>query len=196
MVIVRKAGASLAPGLKVTDMKNLQPPACQTEMLKIIRGDITQQTTAAIVNAANAHLIAGSGVCGAIHRVAGPNLERDCHEIGECPVGGARITVAYDLPCEYVIHAVAPRYWDGTRGEQELLTRCYQSIFELTAKHGIKSVSIPAIGTGIYRYPIEEATAIAFAATLAAQGRQNLSVEFVCFDEYTVKIYEEAYGRC
>ena len=90
----------------------------------------------------------------------------------------------------------APRYWDGTRGGSELLTRCYQSIFELTATQGIESVSIPAIGMGIYRYPIEEATAIAFAATLAAQGRQNLSVEFVCFDEYTVKIYEEAYGRC
>ena len=165
-------------------------------MIKIVRGDITQQTTAAIVNAANTHLIAGSGVCGAIHRVAGPNLERDCREIGECPVGEARITAAYDLPCEYVIHAVAPRYWDGTRGEPELLTRCYQSIFELTAEHGIESVSIPAIGTGIYRYPIEEATEIAFAATLAAQGRQNLSVEFVCFDEYTMKIYEEAYGQC
>ena len=133
-------------------------------MIKIVRGDITQQITAAIVNAANTHLIAGSGVCGAIHRVAGPNLERDCRKIGECPVGEARITAAYDLPCEHVIHAVAPRYWDGTRGEPELLMRCYQSIFELTAEHGIDSVSIPAIGTGIYRYPIEEATEIAFYA--------------------------------
>jgi O-acetyl-ADP-ribose deacetylase len=164
-------------------------------MVKIVRGDITQQTTAAIVNAANTHLIAGSGVCGAIHRVAGPDLERVCRELGGCPVGEARITEAFDLPCEFVIHAVAPRYWDGTRGEAELLIRCYQSIFALTAEHGIESVSIPAIGTGIYRYPIEEATEIAFAATLAAQGRQNLSVEFVCFDEYTMKIYEESYGR-
>ena len=167
-----------------------------TEMIKIIRGDITQQTTAAIVNAANSHLIAGSGVCGTIHRVAGPNLERECREIGECPVGEARITHAYDLPCSYVIHAVAPRYWDGTRGEPELLTRCYQSIFELTAKQGIESVSIPAIGTGIYRYPIEEATEIAFERTIAAQAKQSLLVEFVCFDEYTLKIYEEAYARC
>jgi O-acetyl-ADP-ribose deacetylase len=164
-------------------------------MIKIVRGDITQQATAAIVNAANTYLIAGSGVCGAIHRVAGPDLERVCREIGECPVGEARITDAYDLPCEYVIHAVAPRYWDGTRGEPELLTRCYQSIFALTAKHGIESVSIPAIGTGIYRYPIEEATEIAFETALTAQAKQNLSVEFVCFDEDTVKIYEEVYGR-
>ena len=165
-------------------------------MIKIVRGDITQQTTAAIVNAANTHLIAGSGVCGAIHRVAGPDLEKACRAIGGCPVGEARITDAYDLPCEHVIHAVAPRYWDGTRGESELLTRCYQSIFALTAEHGIESVSIPAIGTGIYRYPIEEATEIAFETALAAQEKQNLSVEFVCFDEDTVRIYEEVYGRC
>jgi len=165
-------------------------------MIKIVRGDITQQTTAAIVNAANTHLIAGSGVCGAIHRVAGPDLEKACRKIGGCPVGEARITDAYDLPCEHVIHAVAPRYWDGTRGEPELLTRCYQSIFALTAKHEIESVSIPAIGTGIYRYPIEEATEIAFKMALTAQEKQFLSVVFVCFDEDTVRIYEEAYGQC
>ena len=164
-------------------------------MIKIVRGDITQQTTAAIVNAANTHLIAGSGVCGTIHGVAGPDLERVCREIGGCPVGEARITDAYDLPCEHVIHAVAPRYWDGTRGEPELLTRCYQSIFALTAKHGIESFSIPAIGTGIYRYPIEEATEIAFKMALTAQEKQFLSVVFVCFDEDTVRIYEEAYGH-
>ena len=86
-------------------------------MIKIVRGDITSQTTDAIVNAANAHLIAGSGVCGAIHRVAGPELERECREIGDCLTGEARITDAYDLPCRYVIHAVGPKYWDGTRGE-------------------------------------------------------------------------------
>ena len=164
-------------------------------MIKIVRGDITQQTTAAIVNAANTHLIAGSGVCGAIHGVAGPDLESACRAIGSCPTGDARITDAYDLPCEHVIHAVAPRYWDGTRGEPELLTRCYQSIFALTTKHGIESVSIPAIGTGIYRHPIEEATEIAFETALAAQEKQILSVEFVCFDEDTVRIYEEVYGR-
>ena len=95
-------------------------------MINIVRADMTQQTTAAIVNAANTHLIAGSGVCGAIHRVAGSNLERECREIAECPVGEARITGAYGLPCRYVIHAVGPRYWDGTGGEAELLTSCYQ----------------------------------------------------------------------
>ena len=164
-------------------------------MIKIVRGDITSQTTDAIVNAANTHLIAGSGVCGAIHRVAGPELERECREIGDCLTGEARITNAYELPCRYVIHAVGPRYWDGTRGESELLTRCYQSIFSLTERHGIESISIPAIGTGIYRFPVREATEIAFATTLAAQDKQNLSVEFVCFDEDTAHIYEKTYQR-
>jgi len=164
-------------------------------MIKVVRADITQQTTTAIVNAANTHLIAGSGVCGAIHRVAGPNLERECREIAGCPVGEARITGAYGLPCRYVIHAVGPRYWDGTRGEAELLTRCYQSIFSLTDKHGIESISIPAISTGIYRFPIREATEIAFEMTLAAQGTHNLLVEFVCFDEGTAQIYEETHQQ-
>ena len=165
-------------------------------MIKIVRGDITQQTTDAIVNAANSHFIAGSGVCGAIHRVAGPELEKECREIGNCPTGEARITHAYHLSCRYVIHAVAPRYWDGTRGESELLTSCYRSIFALTQAHAIESVSIPAIGTGIYRYPIKEATEIAFDTTLATQEKQDLWVEFVCFDENTATVYEETYQRC
>ena len=165
-------------------------------MIKVIRGDITSRTTDAVVNAANTHLLAGGGVCGAIHRVAGPELEKECRAIGGCPTGEARITDAYALPCKYVIHAVAPRYWDGTRGESELLSRCYQSIFSLTKKHRIEGVSIPAIGTGIYRYPVKEATGIAFDTTLTAQKKQNLSVEFVCFDEDTASVYEQTYQRC
>ena len=162
-------------------------------MIKIVRGDITQQTTDAIVNAANTHLIVGSGVCGAIHRVAGPELEKECRQIGNCPTGEARITSAYNLPCRYVIHAVAPQYWDGIRGESELLTGCYRFIFTLTQEHAIGSISIPAIGTGIYRYPIREATEIAFATTLKAQKTRNLSVTFVCFDEDTLSVYKELF---
>ena len=164
-------------------------------MIKVIRGDITSQTTDAIVNAANTHLIAGGGVCGAIHRVAGPELAIECRKIGGCPMGEARLTPAYDLPCRHIIHAVGPRYLDGTRGEPEILTRCYQSIFALTEKHGIESISIPAISTGIFHYPVKEATEIAFATTLVAQEEQNLLVQFVCFDKDTADIYEKIYTQ-
>ena len=162
-------------------------------MIKIISGNITAQTSTAIVNAAHTSLLAGSGLSGAIHRVAGAELERECREIGSCPTGEARITDAYNLPCKHVIHAVGPRYWDGTKGEKELLIQCYKSIFALTEKHGIETISIPAIGTGIYRYPIKEATEIAFDMTISVQETQNLSVVFVCFDEDTKGVYEETY---
>ena len=101
---------------------------------------MTSQATSTIVNAANKSLLTGSGACGAIQRVAGPELERKCREMGGRPTGDARIKGAYDAPCKYVIHAVGPRYWDGTRGEPELLTRCYKSIFDLTKRHGIESI--------------------------------------------------------
>jgi O-acetyl-ADP-ribose deacetylase (regulator of RNase III) len=164
-------------------------------VIKVVRGDITSQATDAIVNAANTHLIAGGGVCGAIHRVAGPELEIECRKIGGCPIGEARLTRAYDLPCRHVIHAVGPRYSYGTRGESEILTRCYQSIFALTEEHRIESISIPAISTGIFHYPVKEATEIAFATTLLAQEKQNLLVQFVCFDEDTTNIYEKIYTQ-
>jgi O-acetyl-ADP-ribose deacetylase (regulator of RNase III) len=162
-------------------------------LIRIICGDITQQTTDAIVNSANSHLLARSGVCGAIHRIAGPELEEECRKISNCSTGESRITNAYNLTCRHVIHAVAPRYWDGTRGELELLTSCYRSIFAPTEAYAINSVSIPAIGTGIYRYPLREATEIAFATTIEAQHKHNVVVEFVCFDEDTRSIYEEVY---
>jgi O-acetyl-ADP-ribose deacetylase (regulator of RNase III) len=115
-------------------------PNFTAEMIKVVIGDITLQTTDAIVNAANTHLVAGGGVCGAIHRVAGPKLEIECLKIGDCPTGEARITGAYDLPCRHIIHVVGPRYWDGTRGEPETLIRCYQSIFSITEKYGIERI--------------------------------------------------------
>ena len=164
-------------------------------MIKVVRGDITSQATDAIVNAANPSLVAGGGICGAIHRVAGPELERECSEVGGCPTGEARITGAYNLPCKYVIHAVAPRYRDGRSGESAVLIHCYKSIFALTEKHGIESISIPAIGTGIYGYPTTEATQIAFDVTVAVQEEQNLSVEFVCFDEDTANVYEQVHTK-
>ena len=98
-------------------------------MIKIIRGDITSQTIGAIINAANKQQIAGSGVCGAIHLFAGPELKIECFMIGGCPTGEAPIMKAYDLPHTNEIHAVGTRYLDGARGELETPTRCYQSIY-------------------------------------------------------------------
>lgn len=159
------------------------------KMIKIVRGDITSLLTEVIVNAANTSLLSGSGVCGAIDRVAGPELERKCRELGSRPTGEARITEAYDLPCKHVIHAVGPRYWDATKDEADLLALCYKSIFDFTEEYEIETIWIPAIGTGIYRYPVEKATEIAFDMTLAAQGK-NQSVVFVCFDEDTTSVYQ------
>lgn len=159
-------------------------------MISIVNGDITRRPTEAIVNAANASLLAGSGVSGAIHRAAGPELEAECRDIGPCPVGEARITSAYGLPNKYVIHAVPPRYWDGTKNEAAQLRRCYEAIFELAANHRIGSIAIPAIGTGIYRHPLREATCIAIEVAKKSLETVRVDVEFVCFDETVSNIYE------
>ena len=158
-------------------------------MIEVLMGDITKETTVAIVNAANTNLLAGGGVCGAIHAAAGPLLEAECLTLGGCPTGEARITKAYNLPCKYVIHAVGPRYWDGTKGEAANLLNCYRSIFDLARDYQIPSVAIPAIGTGIYRYPLEEASAIAVRSALDALKRSSIEVRFVCFDTKTQMIY-------
>lgn len=159
-------------------------------MIEVVLGDITEETTIAIVNAANTNLLAGGGVCGAIHAAAGPSLEAECLTLGGCPTGEARITKAYGLPCEYVIHAVAPRYWDGSRGEANDLANCYRSIFSLVRQYKIKSIAIPAIGTGIYRYPLEEAASIATRVAAEAQKEVNVLVRFICFDLKTFNAYQ------
>lgn len=158
--------------------------------ITIVQGDITQQTTDAIVNAANTSLLAGGGVCGAIHRASGRELEEACLELAPCPTGSAVITPGFRLPARYVIHAVGPRWLDGTRGEAELLERCYRSIFTLMREHGIRSIAIPAISTGIYRFPLEHATEIALR-TAHEFDNEEVEIVFVCFDKGT----REAYAR-
>ena len=158
-------------------------------MITPILGDITKQHTTAIVNAANTHLLAGGGVCGAIHAAAGPDLEKECLLLGGCPTGEARITNGYNLQAKFVIHAVGPKYWDGTRNEAQLLRSCYKAIFEIIKQKEISSVAIPAIGTGIYRFPIEQATAIAVEETRAAIETNDFTVIFCCFDKKTLDVY-------
>jgi len=156
-------------------------------MIEIIIGNIVDEATDAIVNAANEMLLPGSGISGAIHAAAGNHLSIECEQIGRCATGDACITAGYNLKAQFVIHAVAPRYWDGTRDEAKLLRKTYRAIFELALKYGIKSVSIPAIGTGIYRFPILEATKIAFQEALFFE--KHLSIRFVCFDEKSYQAY-------
>ena len=157
--------------------------------ISIVLGDITTLPAEAIVNAANTSLLAGGGVCGAIHMAAGLALEEECLKLGGCPTGEARLTKGYDLPAKYVIHAVGPKYWDGTRNEAQLLRSCYKAIFEIIKQKQISSVAIPAIGTGIYRFPVTEATSIAVDEARAAIDTLNVKITFCCFDKETLDVY-------
>ena len=164
----------------------------QLGSISLILGDIITLSVEAIVNAANKSLLAGGGVCGAIHMAAGPSLEEECLRLGGCPTGEARITQGYNLPAKFVIHAVGPKYWDGTRNEAILLRNCYQAIFRIAKENRISSVAIPAIGTGIYQFPIVEATAIAVNEARAAIAEEEIAVIFCCFDKNTLDVYNTA----
>lgn len=167
---------------------------CLGEMvISVFVGDIAIQDTDAIVNAANEMLAPGSGISGAVHEAAGPHLENECQALGRCPPGEARITAGYNLKAQYVIHAVAPKYWDGTRGEAEVLRSAYSSIFETAVVNKISSLSIPAIGTGIYRFPLIEATQIAFG--VASRYIDRLDIRFICYDRKAFDVYTEVGNR-
>jgi O-acetyl-ADP-ribose deacetylase (regulator of RNase III) len=153
-------------------------------------GDITKIPAQAIVNSANPSLLAGGGVCGAIHRAAGPQLELSCRAIDCIKPGKAVMTNAFELPAEYVIHAVGPRYMDGNRGEADVLAQTYRSICQLVEEHRITSISIPSIGTGIYRFPLDLAAEIAIV-TLRKFVPESLNATFICFDDATLAAYAE-----
>ena len=163
--------------------------------VRLERGDITRLAVDAIVNAANASLLGGGGVDGAIHRAAGPELLAECRAIGGCPPGEARLTQGYRLPARYVIHTVGPVWRGGMAGEPEILARCYASCLALAREQALDEVAFPAIATGIYGFPVEPAARIAVGAVRAhPSGAAPGRVIFVCFDDTTLAAYRSALG--
>ena len=162
--------------------------------IEATQGDITQETLDAIVNAANEALAPGGGVCGAIHRAGGPAIAAECARVGHCPTGAAVATTAGNLPARFVIHAVGPVWRGGTSGEPDLLAAAYRSSLDEAVRVRARSVAFPAISTGIYGYPLEEATTVAVATVRAWGGAGIDLVRFVCFDRATLAAYEAALG--
>lgn len=165
--------------------------------IEIHPGDITKLQVGAIVNAANERLAPGGGVCGAIHRAAGPDLARECAAVGPCPTGEARITGGYALRAERVIHAVGPVWHGGDAGEAEQLAGCYRMSLDLARDAGLKSIAFPAISTGIFGYPVERATRVA-VDTVQAWLKENDGLERVIFCVFGAEVeraYRDALGR-
>jgi O-acetyl-ADP-ribose deacetylase (regulator of RNase III) len=153
--------------------------------------DITTLDVDAIVNAANAQLIPGGGVDGAINRAAGPRLANAMRALGGCPTGEARMTPGFDLRAKYVIHAVGPVWHGGHRGEPALLASAYRSALRLASDHGVVSIAFPAISTGVYGYPLEAATEIAVATVrdVAKSAGSLQLVHFACFSRESLGAY-------
>jgi O-acetyl-ADP-ribose deacetylase (regulator of RNase III) len=153
--------------------------------------DITMLDVDAIVNAANSSLAPGGGVCGAIHRAAGPQLARACEGVAPCPTGDARITPGFALPARFVIHAVGPVWQGGNAGERDLLASAYRRSLELAREHGLTTIAFPAISTGIFGYPLRAATHVAVETVrvFVDEHPSIARVIFACFNDEALHAY-------
>ena len=165
-----------------------------TSQIELVQGDITVQDTDAIVNAANSRLAGGGGVDGAIHRAGGPEIMEECRRAGGCPTGEARMTGAGRLRARKVVHAVGPVYRDGRHGEPELLASAYGASFALARGAGLRTIAFPAISTGAYGYPVEEAARIALgvARRFLESNPQIEMARFVLFSREDYGAYARA----
>ena len=158
--------------------------------IKAVKADITKLQTDAIGNAANNTRLGGGGVDGAIHRAAGPQLLAECRTLNGCETGQAKITKGYNLPAKYVIHTVGPVWYGGEQGEPQLLADAYRNSLKLAEEHNLKSIAFPAISTGVYGYPKEEAAHIAIDTIREFLKEYDMEVVLTAFSDGDLKRYE------
>ena len=182
--------------VKVSSLDIMQTFHLGDADIEVIVGDITDEHTDAIVNAANKYLAPGGGVAGAIHRAAGPQLWEECKTLGGCQTGEAKITSGYNLPASYVIHTVGPVY-SGKSQDARLLASCYIQVMRLAADYGLKSIAFPALSTGAFGYPMEKAAGIAIQSLQDVLKKPTSvhHVRFVLYDAYSLQVHVTVFQR-